>query len=148
MEYYVKTICTKTYLFVQQRYLGSFMISSMIHLNKRKKITRCFKVRWNWCIQFHRFDSHFNQFFPHPGASWGFLSCRLYFLVFSWLSYLLPKTSMEILRKYKRRKGEDSAGRLFFHWFCTFVFPNSNLTSTQRLIFNWLRDQTINLLSI
>ena len=37
MEYYVKTICTKTYLFVQQHYLVTVMISSMIHLNKRKK---------------------------------------------------------------------------------------------------------------
>ena len=37
------------------------------------------------------FQSIFS-FFHHPGSSWGFLSCRLYFLVFSWLSYLLPKT--------------------------------------------------------
>ena len=41
------------------------MINSMIHLNKRKKIMRCFKVRWNWYPQFHRLDSHFNNwFFP------------------------------------------------------------------------------------
>ena len=44
MKYYIKTICTKTYLFVQQHYLVTVMISSLIHLNKRKKITRCFKV--------------------------------------------------------------------------------------------------------
>ena len=36
----------------------------MIHLNKRKKITRCFKVRWDWYTQFHGLDSHFNGFFP------------------------------------------------------------------------------------
>ena len=24
----------------------------------------CFKVRWNWYTQFHRLDTHFNQFFP------------------------------------------------------------------------------------
>ena len=41
----IKTICTKTYLFVQQHYLETVMISSLIHLNKEKKITRCFKVR-------------------------------------------------------------------------------------------------------
>ena len=66
----------------------------------------------------------------------GVNSSRLYFLVFSWLSYLLPKTAIEILRKYKQRKGEDSAGRVYFHWFCAFVFPNSNLISSQRPIFN------------
>ena len=151
MEYYIKTICTKTYLFVQQHYLVTVMISSLIHLNKRKKITRCFKVRWNWYTQFHRLDSHFNRFFSyfyHPGASWGFLSCRLYSLVFSWLSCMLPKRATEILRKYKRRMGEDSASRVHFHCFWTSVFPNSNLMSSQRPIFNWLRDQTINLLSI
>ena len=37
MEYYIKPICTKTYLFVQQHYLVTVMISSLIHLNKRKK---------------------------------------------------------------------------------------------------------------
>ena len=150
MEYYIETICTKTYLFVQQHYLATVMISSLIHLKKRKKITRCFKVRWNWYTQFYRFDSHFNWFFSlfhHPVASWGFLSSCLYFLVFSWLSYLFPKTSMEMLRKYKQRKGEDSAGRVYFHWFCTSVFPNSNLPSSKRPIFNWLRAQTVNLLS-
>ena len=40
------------------------MISSVIHLNKRKKITRRFTVRWNWYMQLHKLDSHFNQFFP------------------------------------------------------------------------------------
>ena len=45
MEYYIKTICTKTYFSVQQHCLVTVMISSMIHLNKRKKITGCFKVR-------------------------------------------------------------------------------------------------------
>ena len=139
---YIKTICTKSYLFVQQHYV-TVMRSSLVHLNKRKKITRCFKVRWNWYTQFHRLDTKpFQSIFSfvyHPGASWGSLSCRLYFLIFSWLSYLLPKTAMEILRKYKRQIGEDSAGRVFFHWFCTSVFPTSNLTSSQRPIFkgNW-----------
>ena len=55
---------------------------------------------------------------------------------------------MEILRKYKRRKHENSAGKVYFHWFCTSVFPTSNLMSSQRPIFNWLTDQTIKLLSI
>jgi len=108
----------------------------MIHLYKRKKITRCFKVRWNWFTQFHRLDSHFNWFF--------FLlsSCSLYFLVFSWLSYLLPKTAMEILWKYKWQKGEDFAGWVYFYWFCTSVFPNGNLMSSQRPIsIGWEKKQ-------
>ena len=62
--------------------------------------------------------------------------------------YLLPKTAMEILRKYKRRKDENSTGRVHFHWLRTSVFPNSNLMSSQMPIFNWFRDQTIKLLSI
>ena len=44
---------------------------------------RQFKVRWNWYMQFHRLNSHFNRFFSYfhyPGASWGFLSC----LCISW----------------------------------------------------------------
>ena len=45
MEYYVKTIFTKTYFFAQQHYLVTLMLSSMSHLNKKKKIMRCFKVR-------------------------------------------------------------------------------------------------------
>jgi len=56
--------------------------------------------------------------------------------------------TMEVLRKYKQRKGEDSAGKVYFHWFCTSVFPNSNLMSSQGPIFNWLSDQTIKLFSI
>ena len=48
---------------------------------------------------------------------------------------------MEILWKYKRRKGEDSSGRVYFHWFCTSVFPNSKLMTSQRPIFNWFRDK-------
>ena len=41
MEYYVKTICTKTYLFfVQQHYLVTVMLNSMTHLNKKKKRLR------------------------------------------------------------------------------------------------------------
>ena len=47
------------------------------------------------------------------------------------------KTAMEILRKYKWRKGEDSPGWVYFHWFCTSVFPNSNLTSLQCRRFWW-----------
>ena len=46
---------------------------------------------------------------------------------------------MEILREYKQRKGEHSAGKVYFHWFCTSVFPNSNDMSSKRPIFNWLR---------
>ena len=34
-------------------------MSSMIHLNKRKKIRR-----WNWYTQFQTLDCHFNRFFP------------------------------------------------------------------------------------
>ena len=79
-------------------------------------------------------QSIFPTFITQVLADGGFLSCQLYFVVFSWLSYLLPKTALEILRKYKRRKGEDSAGRVYFHCFCTSVFPNSNLTSSQRPI--------------
>ena len=48
---------------------------------------------------------------------------------------------MEILRKHKQPKDEDSAGRVYFHWFCTSVFPNINLMSSQRAIFNWLRER-------
>ena len=40
MEYYVKTICTKTYFFVQQHYLVTVMLSSMTHLNKKIKRLR------------------------------------------------------------------------------------------------------------
>ena len=40
MEYYVKTICIKTYFFVQQHYLVTVMLSSMTHLNKKKKELR------------------------------------------------------------------------------------------------------------
>ena len=69
-EYYIKTICTTTYIFVQQHCLVTTMISSMIHLNKTKKITeqvdlcRRFRLKWNWYTQFHRLDSHFNRFSP------------------------------------------------------------------------------------
>ena len=38
MEYYVKTICTKTYFFVQQHYFVTVMLSSMTHLNKKKRL--------------------------------------------------------------------------------------------------------------
>ena len=79
-------------------------------------------------------QSIFPTFITQVLADGGLLSCQLYFVVFSWLSYLLPKTALEILRKYKRRKGEDSAGRVYFRCFCTSVFPNSNLTSSQRPI--------------
>ena len=36
MEYYVKTICTKTYFFVQQHYLVNVMISSDSIKQKKK----------------------------------------------------------------------------------------------------------------
>ena len=104
MEYYIKTICTKTYLFVQQHYLVTVMISSLIHLkqkkNKRKKITRCFKVRWNWYTQFHRLDSYFNRFFPSfitqlltevsylvVCVLWSFHGCRICCLRHPWKCY-------------------------------------------------------------
>ena len=151
MEYYIKTICTKTYLFVQQHYLVTVMISSLIHLNKRKKITRCFKVRWNWYTQFHRLDGHFNRFFPSFITQvlaevsyvlvcifWSFHGCRTCCLRQPW-------------KYYKNTNGEKvrtlQAGYTFIGF--ALVFPNSNLTSSQRPIFSWLRDQTIiNLLSI
>ena len=90
MEYYIKTICTQTYFFVQQHCLVTVMISSMIHLNERKKITRCFKLRWNWYTQFDSLDSHFNRYFPTfitqvlaevsylvVCISWSFHACRI-----------------------------------------------------------------------
>ena len=86
MEYYIKTICTK--------------ISSVIHLNKGKKITRCFKVRWNWYTQFHGLDSHFNWLFPTyitqvlaevsylvVCISWSFHGCRICCLRQTWKYY-------------------------------------------------------------
>ena len=76
------------------------MISSMIHSNKRKKITRCFKVRWNWYTQFHRLDSHLNRFFPNSITqllaevsylvvciSWSFHGCHLCCLRQPWKYY-------------------------------------------------------------
>ena len=108
------------HFFVQQHYLVTVMISAMIHLNKRKQITGCFKVKLIYTVPQARqlFQSIFS-YFHHPGAGLGFLSCRLHFQVFSWLSYPLPKTAMKILRKQKRRKGED--GKVYFHWFSTNV---------------------------
>ena len=52
------------HFFLQQHCLVTVMISSIIHLNKRKKITRCFKVRCNLYMQFYRLHSYFNRFFP------------------------------------------------------------------------------------
>ena len=151
MEYYIKTVCTKTYFFSITTLPCDD--KSIIHLNKRKKILRD-ALKWGEIdirsstgsivisIDF--------SYFHHQDASWGFLSCRLFSRVpvFWWLSYLLPKTAMEILRKYKRQKDENSAGRVYIHWFWTSGFLNSNLMSSQRTIFNWLRDQTIKLVSI
>ena len=56
-------------------------------------------------------------------ASTGFLPCPLYFLVFSGLPYLFPKTAMKILRKYSRRKDENSAGRVTIIGFAPLYFP-------------------------
>ena len=99
MEYYIKTICTKTYFFVQH-YCVTVIISSVINLNKRKKITRCFKVRWNWYTQFHGLDSHFNWLFPTyitqvlaevsylvVCISWSFHGCRICCLRQPWKNY-------------------------------------------------------------
>ena len=33
-------------------------------VKQKKKVTRRLKVRWNWYMQFHSLDSHFNNFFP------------------------------------------------------------------------------------
>ena len=139
MEYYIKTICTKTYFFVQQHCLVTVMISSMIHLNKRKKITRCFKVRWNWYTQFHSLDSHFNRYFPTFITQvlaevsylvvciyWSFHGCCICCLRQPWNYHEICK----------RRRDENSAGRVYFHRFCISVFPNSNLMSSQRPIFH------------
>ena len=152
-NFFMCIISTKTYFFVHQHYLVTVVISSMIHWNKRKKITRCFKVRWNWYTQFHSFDSHFNWFFPTfisqvlavvsylvVCISWSFHGCCICCCLRQpWKYY--ENTNDEI-------KGEDSACRVYFHWSCTSVFPNNNLMSSQRPIFNWLREQTIKLLSI
>ena len=60
--------------------------------------------------------------------SWSFHGC---------LTRSLIKTAMKILRKMR-------ALLVYFHSFCTSVFPTSNLMSSQRpIIFNWLTDQTL-----
>ena len=116
MEYYVKTICTKTHFFVQQHYLVTVMISSMIHLNKRKKITRCFKVRYNWYTQFHRLDSHLNRFFPTFITQ--VLAEVSYFVVcISWSFHgcvSVAKDSHGNTMKIQTAKRWDSAGRVYF----------------------------------
>ena len=72
------------HFFVQQHCLLTIMISSLIHLNKRKKIMRLFKVgEVDLC-------SHFNHFFPTfitqvlaevsylvVCISWSFHGCRI-----------------------------------------------------------------------
>ena len=144
MGYYIKTICTKAYFFVQQHCLVTVMINSVIHLNKGKKnIMRCFTVRWKWYI-----NSHFYQFFPTSITQvlaevsylvvciWSIQGCRICCLGQPW-------------KYYQNTNGEkNSAGRVYFHWFCTSVFPNSSLMSSQMAMFNWMRDQIIKLLSI
>ena len=98
MGYYIKTISTKTYIFVQQHYVVTVMISSLIHLNKRKKKTRCFKVRWNWYTQFHRlnFNPFFTSFITQVLAEvsylvvsicWSFHGCRICCLRQGWKYY-------------------------------------------------------------
>ena len=101
MEYYIKTICFKTYFFVQQHCLVTVMISSMIHLNKRKKITRCFKVRWNWytrsstgsiLISINFFLTFITQLLAEVSylvvcISWSFHGCRICCLRQPWKNY-------------------------------------------------------------
>ena len=89
-------------------------------------------------------------FFPTLNTLLAEVSCPLYLLVFSWLPYmyLFPKTAMKIPQKCSRWKDENCSVRVYYHWFCTSVFPTSNLMSSQRPIFNWLTGQTIKLLSI
>ena len=89
-------------------------------------------------------QQHFSVFsYFHYCASRGVLFCLLYFLVFSWLSYLfLIKTAMKILRKMRTLL-------VYFHLFCTSVFPTSNLMSSQRpTIFRLVNRPNNKLLSI
>ena len=57
----------KYQLFQSQQYQDEAI---MMHLNnddsfkQKKKVTGRFKVRWNWYMQLHRLDSHFNRIFP------------------------------------------------------------------------------------
>ena len=117
----------KTYFFVQQHCLVTVMISSMIHWNKRKKIKRCLKVRWNWYTQFHRLDSHFNQFFPTSITqvlaevshlviciSWSFQGCYIRCLRQPWKYY--ENTNGEKMRTLLARYTGTSIGfaLLFF----------------------------------
>ena len=71
--------------------------------------------------------------------SWSFHGCRICCLRQPW--------------KYNENTNDEKvrtllAGYTLIGFACTSVFPNSNLMSSQRPIFNCLRDQTINLLSI
>ena len=111
------------------------MISSMIHLNKRKTIMRSFKVRWNWYTQFHRLDSHFNWVFPTSITqvlaevsylvciSWSFHGCDICCLRQPW-------------KYYENTNGEKMRTLLAGYSFLGFVFPNSYLMSSQMPIFN------------
>ena len=112
----------KTYFFVQQHCVVTVMISSMIHWNKRKKVKRCLKVRWNWHkTQFHRLDSHFNQFFLTSITqvlaevshlviciSWSFQGCYIRCLRQPWKYY--ENTNGEKMRTLLARYTGTSIG--------------------------------------
>ena len=125
------------------------VLSSMTHLNKK---------RLQDVLKRGKIDIHSSTGLIVISIDFFLLSSPRCYLRFLILSFVFPGLFMAVVsvaldshgntRNYKRRKGEDSACRVYFHWFCTSVFPNSNLMSSQRPIFNWLRDQTINLLSI
>ena len=55
MEYYVQTICTKTYFFVQQHYLVTAMLSSMTHLRRLTIVLGLGSSRANHACQLRDF---------------------------------------------------------------------------------------------
>jgi len=84
-------------------------------------------VRWNWHVRsFTGSIVHSIDFFLLSLLCWQ----RLFYLVLciSWSFHgclICCLRAMKMLWKYKRQKDENSAGRVYFHWFCTSVFPTS-----------------------
>ena len=68
LEYYIKIICTKTYFFVQQHCLVTIMISSMIHLSKRKKGNEMLlsDVKLIYVVPQASYLNWFFPYFHHP----------------------------------------------------------------------------------
>ena len=73
--------------------------------------------------------------YSHNPASRGFLSCPLYFWSFygRFICSLL-KTALQYCENTSRKKIRTLL--LYFHSFCTSVFPTSNLMSSQMPIFH------------